>query len=210
MDSERASTKQRLLEVAEELFAERGVDATLVGDIVQGAGQRNPSALRYHFGSREGVLEAILAKHLDAVEQRRAELLARWPEPGPASARDAVVLITTPLLELLDTQSGRRYLRILAQSVHRFDQSQLDALAASYPTMAFAVRLMGTTIADLPDPVIEERVRSVLQLTITMLSVRALNLADPTRQSLNAETFERNLVAMATAALITPIEAPLP
>ncbi|MFJ9367628.1 TetR/AcrR family transcriptional regulator [Nocardia sp. NPDC101769] len=205
MNSERVSTKERLLEVAEELFAERGVDATLVGDIVQGAGQRNPSALRYHFGSREGVLEAILQKHLSRVEERRTELFEQWSGPGPETVRDAVSLIVTPLVELLDSQSGRRHLQILAQSVHRFDQSQLDALSLSYPTMAATVRLMGRAIGQLPEAVIEERVRSVLQLTMTMLSVRARSLSTGSDIPLSAKVFEENLVAMVTAALTAPL-----
>ncbi|MEU1208612.1 helix-turn-helix domain-containing protein [Nocardia sp. NPDC005825] len=204
MSSGEHSTRDKLLDVAEQLFAERGVDATLIGDIVQGAGQRNPSALRYHFGSRDGVLQAILSMHLGAVEQRRAQLLAQWPEPGPGTARDAVVLIVAPLTEELESASGRHYLQILGQMIHRFDQAQMDYISVSYPSMARAVRLMGQTIDHLPDPVVEERVRTVLRLTTSMLSARARDLAKGGELPLSARAFEQNLLAMATASLTAP------
>ena len=56
-------TRTRLLMEAERLFAEVGVWQAATGDIVRSAGQRNASALTYHFGSRQGALDAILAEH---------------------------------------------------------------------------------------------------------------------------------------------------
>ncbi|NKT05045.1 TetR family transcriptional regulator [Rhodococcus hoagii] len=135
------STKQKLLEVAEELFATRGVEATLIGDIVQGAGQRNPSALRYHFGSREGVLQAIREKYLAELDRRRAELFEQWPGGDPSTPRDAVTLVVVPLVELLGSEGGRRYLRILGQTMYELNPDQMGAVA-QYPSLARALDLM--------------------------------------------------------------------
>ena len=66
---------RRLLREAERLFARRGLYQVTVREITEAAGQRNVSALNYHFGSREGVLDAILDRHGDPTDVARGELL---------------------------------------------------------------------------------------------------------------------------------------
>ena len=55
-----AGTPDELLAVAERLFAERGVENVALTQIVAESGQKNRSALHYHFGSRGDVLTAVL------------------------------------------------------------------------------------------------------------------------------------------------------
>ena len=54
-----ADTKDRLLDAAQRLFARDGVQGARIRQINDLAGQLNPSALHYHFGSRMAVLEAL-------------------------------------------------------------------------------------------------------------------------------------------------------
>ena len=54
---------QRLLEAGEYLFARYGVHGPTLRELNARAGQRNPSALHYHFGSRDGLVLAILQAH---------------------------------------------------------------------------------------------------------------------------------------------------
>src|SRR3546814_12753028 len=51
--------RQRLLDTAERLFGEHGVDAISVRQITLAAGQSNNSAVAHHFGSKEDLLLAI-------------------------------------------------------------------------------------------------------------------------------------------------------
>ena len=76
--------RRLLLREAERLFARRGLYQVTVREIIEAAGQRNVSALNYHFGSREGVLDAILDRHGEPTDVARGELL-------DAVGRDAVV-----------------------------------------------------------------------------------------------------------------------
>jgi len=57
--SEDRSTRQRILVVAERLFAERGIGFVSVRDITTEA-RANTAAINYHFGSKDGLLEAII------------------------------------------------------------------------------------------------------------------------------------------------------
>ncbi|WP_419926119.1 TetR/AcrR family transcriptional regulator [Candidatus Poriferisocius sp.] len=107
--------REALIAVAERLFAERGVDAVPVGDVVKAAGQRNSSAVQYHFGNKAGLLKAILDPHLARLDARRAEML---DELGEGPGLDALIeVLVRPLASLLDDESGRCYIRIRAQLV---------------------------------------------------------------------------------------------
>ena len=69
------TTREKLLRAAERLFAERGVGPTTARAIVREAGQRNESALQYHFGGREGLIEAMYTLRGAQVEQEREHML---------------------------------------------------------------------------------------------------------------------------------------
>ena len=58
--------RRSLVAAGERLFAERGIRAVSLREINKAAGQRNSSALHYHFGSREGLLRALLAREAAA------------------------------------------------------------------------------------------------------------------------------------------------
>ncbi|MEU7878059.1 helix-turn-helix domain-containing protein [Microbispora bryophytorum] len=122
------TTVQRLVDAAERLFAERGIDAVSLREINAAAGQRNSTALQYHFGDRAGLLKAVLAKHRPEIEARRHQLLdeyeARRPLP-PAQARRtlAAALVRPAAAKLADPDGGRAYLRVMEQLVHRMPPS---------------------------------------------------------------------------------------
>jgi len=102
-----------LLAEARRLFATQGVFQTTSREIVEAAGQRNVSALTYHFGSREGVLRAILLGFDEVLDAERGQLLAGIGEG--ASTRQLVAALLVPYARPLATVEGREYLRIVAQ-----------------------------------------------------------------------------------------------
>lgn len=107
--------REAIIAVAERLFAERGVDAVPVGAVVKAAGQRNSSAVQYHFGNKAGLLQAILDPHQAHLDARRAEML---DELGERPGLDALIeVLVRPLASLLDSESGRHYIMIRAQLV---------------------------------------------------------------------------------------------
>lgn len=62
----RAETRQRLLDAAAELFAERGIDASSVDAIAERA-ERTSGAIYDHFGGKPGLLVALLEGWVDDV-----------------------------------------------------------------------------------------------------------------------------------------------
>ncbi len=113
------TTAHKLLLTAERLFAEEGLDALSTRRISSEAGQRNNSALQYHFGSKEALLEALLEYRQGPINRRRMVLL----EALQAQGRDTELLalveaMVLPYLELLAGEEQDSYYLSLVSQLH--------------------------------------------------------------------------------------------
>jgi AcrR family transcriptional regulator len=118
-------TRERLLGAAELLFAERGIDAVTVSEITAAAGVGNNSAVAYHFGSKFGLLEAVLARHLPAIDEQRDALVAEIEPTAPDASQGLARALVEPLAAQLGTASGVRYLCIQASLLGYADRRAL-------------------------------------------------------------------------------------
>lgn len=112
------SARERILDVAEELFAQSGLEGVSLRAINSAAGL-SPAALHYHFGTKEKLLEAILLRRMPALMAKRRELLDRIErDDDPPTSRQVVEAIVSPLLELVIEQGddGIRYARFIARA----------------------------------------------------------------------------------------------
>lgn len=103
----RRDTKARLMDAGEQLFSRHGLEAVTVRQINRAAGQRNTSSLLYHFGSKEGLVEAIFIDRFAGINARRHAMLDMIPQPMneddiPALARAAVL----PFFEHMQHHAG--------------------------------------------------------------------------------------------------------
>lgn len=180
-------TKEKLIAAGERLFARNGIHRVKVKDLNVLAGQRNASALHYHFGSRDGLLRAIIDKHQGVVDADRGERLAALgPDPD---LRQLVEVVLAPLAERLRSPSGRDYLRIVPQL--------LDLDGISPTALGQAMKLLADRLPDLPDELRSERQRAMLLAAFTLLADRA----GRKKPALAHDVFVGNLVDMATGML---------
>jgi len=140
-------TATRLRRTAERLFAAHGLDGVSLRQITRDAGQRNSTALQYHFGSRDGLVRAVLDHHLAHVVLRGTALLDRYETGGHgadsgaesgAGLRELVDGLVMPLCAELDcANGGPEFLQIAAEVVNRSDWlfepgSLIEALIGSH------------------------------------------------------------------------------
>ena len=79
----RSSTRERLLDAAERLFAERGFEGASIRAVTDAAGVSVSSA-NYHFGSKEELLHATLRRRVEPLNRERlARLDALEAAAGP-------------------------------------------------------------------------------------------------------------------------------
>ena len=117
----RGPAAQKMLRVAERLIAEKGIDGVSSRELAREAGQKNHSAVNYHFGSFDGLLDAIIDERAVKINARRESLLAdvekQSKPPAPRALLDAMI---RPLAEeLLRGDGHSRYLNLLGQLLSR-------------------------------------------------------------------------------------------
>src|SRR5436853_2184562 len=74
-------THSRILDVAEELFSERGFDRVSIRDITNKA-RVNLAAINYHFGSKEDLIAAVFDRRVLPVNQARLAALDQVEKAG--------------------------------------------------------------------------------------------------------------------------------
>lgn len=136
-----SGAKRKLLEAAEELFAEKGFEAVSVRDITTLA-KTNVASINYHFGSREGLLTLVMMRYLTPVNEERIARLETLERKWSGKS--------VPLEELIDA-----LVRPLVGQVRKSELSE-----------RLFYKLMGRIFAQQGDglpPQIEDQLRQVLQ-----------------------------------------------
>lgn len=98
-----ASTRERLLLKAAELFAQLGFESVSMRDLTRAAGV-NLAAVNYHFGSKEALIEEVVARLMRPVnDERLAQLDAAEAaaHPHPAAAEAVADAFLRPVIRLV-------------------------------------------------------------------------------------------------------------
>lgn len=197
-------TRDKLIIHGQRLFADQGVFRVPLRLVVEQAGQKNSSALHYHFGGREGLLNAIIERHNELIEAERAEMLVRLRADGRTNDVAAIIqAIVLPFARKLNTADGREFLRIVAQLSDMFDSWQL-VTPNTPPQVQAAFFMLSAALDQLPPPMRHERVTTFLMFVSATLALRArqIELARPVQVSTDA--FITNLIDMSVGALRAP------
>ncbi|MET3961699.1 AcrR family transcriptional regulator [Marmoricola sp. OAE513] len=197
MARDATQTRALLLRAGERRFARDGVAGAKLSDIVRDAEQRNDSAVGYHFGSRTGLLAAIVAKHMEAMEGRREV------PPAGADLRQVVDAIVAPTASLLATEDGRDFLRIMEQV------AGWSGVGAGEPNEVLVGTVIGDQLARLDSllaprlgtPLARERAALMVTFLTAALAERARSREAGARQRLGHERFVEHLVNVLTGAL---------
>jgi AcrR family transcriptional regulator len=203
-----SKTRAGLLDAAARAFARDGVFTASLIDITRQAGQRNRAALRYHFGSRDGVLCAVIDRHAAFLAQREGELLA-VARTGDG-LEPVIEALVRPAAELADSGwRGRCCLLIIAEltgeDMATYSPELQAVLARTGGHDVFA--LLTERTAGLADELRTERFSLMVMFILRAIADRARLLERRTRggrPQLETEPFVANLVAMAAAAMAAP------
>lgn len=170
----KGSRRQALMHKAEELFAQKGIDAVSLNEINKAAGQRNTSALHYHFGNKKGLIDAIVYEHYAAIDQQINTLLDEF-ERLPVeqqTARKLLQATVTPFAQQLDSPQGINYLLIVSQVFMKSSDMILQGHPSGEDKARLRIfRLMQTMMADLPAQV--HAARQVLYASLIFHSLAA-------------------------------------
>ena len=157
---ENEGVRQRLLEIAEKLFADLGVENTPLQRIVQESGQRNRSALNYHFGTRRDLVSALLDMRMRHVNALRSKSLDAVEARGQAA--DAGIIVRAmyqPMLDVIRVEPwGRSYFQVLAQCMFNPALATYELISpAAISAMQRGYRMLERASPHVPPETIQSR-----------------------------------------------------
>lgn len=198
-----SDAREQMIDAAERLAAEKGLAAMSLREVQVAAGQRNKSAAQYHFGSKEGLVEAVVAARMSAVGAARRQLLDDLgPDPDRRELVEALVL---PLAD--HVLSGRRpshWARFIVQAAN--DPSFADLVRRTFEGSTFREVRAGllASLDHLPEALRPRRLDHALGLVISSLAALEAGARPDGRDVLPATVQIADLVDMALGVLEAP------
>jgi AcrR family transcriptional regulator len=203
-------TPNRLVAAAERLFAEGGEEATSLRAVTRAA-ISNAAAVHYHFGGRDGLLRAVLDRHLAGRQQRRLRLLDKATDQyGDQVPVEAVVTaVVRPDLDLLAKLRKNRVnvARFLGRAAALRSPVVADYLDRQFAQLAERAVPLLTATTGAGAAATRQRLRLVLD-AVSMLYARADDPDEP--GPLGADDVDeqvRRLVAFCAAGIAAPAVA---
>jgi AcrR family transcriptional regulator len=105
-------TRAKILDAAEDLFAQNSITGTSLLDIAKASEQKNRSALQYHFTNKEGLLDAVLDRHAFQILTHRNQMLDALEARDNYTIKDLMLALIVPMADHLDRPGGANFLRI--------------------------------------------------------------------------------------------------
>jgi len=108
-----AITREKLILAAESLYSERGPEGVAFREISKLAGQRNSNVIQYHFGDRQGLLDAIFTYRAGQAEPIRRRMMEEAAEQGLLDdIKTLLRLILAPEFEVCRQEGHFHYARL--------------------------------------------------------------------------------------------------
>ncbi|MBI1261992.1 MAG: TetR family transcriptional regulator [Rhizobiales bacterium] len=199
-------TRKRLIDEAERLFGERGINGVTLRDINKAAGQRNESALHYHFGSKQELVQAIMKHRSTIIDARRVQLINEVIAADRQHDLRAVVsAMLMPMVELMEKGEGVNFVRFMAQ-VLSDPEYNIQALVrrSDLEGILKCSALVEDCMAKLPAAVKKFRGRSMLEqsvLTLAAMARRETLMATPESRRFMAS----NVIDVLCGFLLAPV-----
>jgi len=165
---------RKLMQTAERLFSEHGIDGVSLRQIVTSAGYANSSAIQHHFGNKEGLLQAVYDMRLPVLEHGRKIRLG-WEKkrPNGATLDGLIHAFFMPLVEDFDEKTQATYqqfnTRLLQSELH--PHPYLNSRVAQ-PAAYEILELISTFLPQLTIQVYNVRVRLASELFLSAMAER--------------------------------------
>jgi AcrR family transcriptional regulator len=157
------STKEQIVLAAERLFAARGYDGVSLRQIGAAAGNANHSAVQYHFGSKDQLVEAIFDYRLPNLHASRLLLVA---QRRPDDLRSWVECYVLPILEQGE-QEGSHYLSFVAMLQQSAEAHLFERIPAEFRASTERFRdQMAVLLAAIPEPLRSHRLTQALAFSV--------------------------------------------
>ncbi len=126
-------TKERLLVVAGELFADRGFDSVSLRMITERANV-NLASVNYHFGSKEELIGAVVDDIVRPVNERRLSLLSLIDYTTQDPIRKIIHAFIDPVFDLSDSgNDDNKYYKLISRCIASRDERVSSIIIKQFP-----------------------------------------------------------------------------
>lgn len=133
------NSREQMLDAAERLVALHGLDGASSRAITLAAGQRHNSAINYHFGDRQGLMNAVWTRGSAAVDAGRQALISRLDSAAPTLS-ELVDIYIDPLAGYLDSRTPSYWARFNEETLKGYPliipaalRTNLHGVATQHP-----------------------------------------------------------------------------
>jgi AcrR family transcriptional regulator len=209
-------TRERILDAAEKLFMQHGYDGTSMRVVTSEAGV-NLAAANYHFGSKEALMQAVLRRRLEVINQERLRLLDEAEAKAAGKPLKPSVIIDCyfgTLLRVAADQKagGETFLRLLGRTftepsdfIRAFMSTEYADVLERYKQALFR------SLPDVPKAEIVWRFHFMLGATsYAIAGTDALHLVTDWQVEEGSADQDNNLLPRLMSFLIGGLRAPLP
>jgi len=198
----RTTQRDVLVSTAERLFAEQGIDAVSLRTVMAEAGT-NVAAVRYHFGTKDGLVEAVVRTRSEEIRSARDALLTALEAATDPSLRDLAEAFVLPLAGMAVT-GDVEWIRLVA-GVTTSGHPAISVIDEEFAEQTARLGLLLRRIRPGLDPV-GVRFRLTIAMTLTYRTLGDLTdlrtrVAPPGKPPVDDERLVSELVDAVTAIL---------
>lgn len=205
-----SDTKAAMLDVAERLLGTQGVDAMSMRDVATQSGQKNASAVQYHFGGRDRLLVEVFRRRMALIAKDRRAILDELDAAG--RGEDVRALVEAAILPFAASvgrsPDGVNYAEFIVRLLPEVDYSSIDPDPSADANQDVHRRLVAG-LRELPASVAAARVEMALDMAFPAIAMHAKRRMLGTIST--ARTFDDyvdNLIDMIVAALTARADLP--
>ena len=168
-----AATRRGLMLAAEKLIAEHGIRNVTIRQIVRATGQRNESALQYHFGNLQGLIDALREeRNAELAARRKARLEALLAEQAEPSLRGLCEVMARPAFDLARGKPQfRHYMIAFSHEVIFAETSQLEVVDRQAGATGRQLgRLLRSALPHLDEAAYRRRMEAAVRLAAVSVS----------------------------------------
>jgi AcrR family transcriptional regulator len=167
-----------MIVVGEVLFAREGIDAVSLRHVAAKAGQKNHNAVQYHFGTREGLVQAIFDYRMEQMDRHRLDMLEAAENDGLLeNPRTIADIIFVPQLEVISELGDFSYANFLCQYLLRNSDAEFGRFGGNLPQgLTRVLGLLRSKLDFLSDGAAQRRLITACFMFLNLLAVYTRDL----------------------------------
>lgn len=161
------SNKARILRAAEQLFADRGIEAVSLRAVMAAAGT-NVAAVHYHFGSKAALVEALITARSAEISARRSALLDELESASTFTPKQLADAFVVPVVETVES-GGESWVRFISTLINGKDPAMEVVSKGFFEQALRFIALTGKLHPDWTPIKVRFRLAQAMTLTFQVL-----------------------------------------